>query len=185
MYRCGLAILIFALACATGCTDQNAERDAELPGVEAPVVRAQCPADASPMGVAVTPRNPPTTSGEIPKSYVARKVIVCEVTDLGPGEKPGEIHYTIVTKEAPITEALLQALKLPNREFIHADSGSCRMDYQPLPYILLVDASGAAVHPRIPVDACGKVRVEVERALSNLTLREVRRRPVNDILIAR
>jgi len=62
-------------------------------------------------------------------------------------------------------------LELPDQEFGPFDSEACpAIGYSPR-FLILVDASGRAVIPRVPVTPCGDWRTEAKRAVDGLGLR--------------
>ncbi|GIJ68072.1 hypothetical protein Voc01_029890 [Virgisporangium ochraceum] len=74
--------------------------------------------------------------------------------------------------------AVLDAVRLPDER---RTTGACTADLPGVPWFALVDADGRWVRPGTPADACGKIRIEVRRAVENLTLVRVSARPVREL----
>jgi hypothetical protein len=91
----------------------------------------------------------------------------------GGGEDP-----TATESRADDVAALVTALKLPDEKL---SGGACTAEFYVAPFFALLDAEGRWVHPGLPGDACGKVRIEVREALQGLRLTPVSSRPIREL----
>ena len=132
----------------------------------------------------VDPRAKPVPTGSVPAGFEPATVMLCQALDLQNRGAPRMIRYTISTQEAPVTDSLLAVLELPDQRFLGTQRGTCSLEFTPLPYLLLLDRQRQAVRAAVPVDACDKIRDEVSRTLSDLSLRETKH-VVVDIYVGR
>ena len=73
---------------------------------------------------------------------------------------------------------LVSALGLPDER---PTTGACTLELPTVPWFALLDAQGAWVRPGVPIDACGKVRIEVRDALAGLHLTRVSTRVLREV----
>jgi len=76
-----------------------------------------------------------------------------------------------------VTE-LVAALRLPDKP--HTD-GPCTADLIRSPYLVLLDEQGRWLRPGVPVDECGKPRIEVRTAIQELRLTPISARPIGQV----
>jgi hypothetical protein len=106
-------------------------------------------------------------------------VTVCAT---GPRSAPAGGEDMVATEQRGAdVEALVAALRLPDEE---RTDGACTLDLPIVPWFALHDAQGRWVRPGVPVDACGKPRIEVRDALAGLKLTTVTSRKVGEITSA-
>jgi hypothetical protein len=97
-------------------------------------------------------------------------VVVCDsVPEKNPAGGEDMVAYE---RRGEKVDALVAALRLPNER---PTNGACTMELRGVRWFALFDASGRWVRPGVPVDACGKVRMEVVDAANALELRDVSR----------
>jgi hypothetical protein len=97
----------------------------------------------------------------------------------GPEQQPdGSTAAVESERRADDVAALVAALRLPDQP---RTDGACTADLPMVPWFALLDAQGRWVHPGTPVDACGKIRIEVRNAVQNLKLTTVNSKIVGSI----
>jgi hypothetical protein len=161
----GLVVLASAVSLSSCALDGQRVRDAAVRPDEAPLVAARCPdrvadvEDSSAPGI---------VSGRRPTGFPATHVIRCstETDDRG----SGTVTVTVVVDEGPLSGAFEEALALPDQVFVRPDGAACTADGLVLPLLLITDGGARAYRPHLPVDACGKPRPAVARALDALPL---------------
>jgi hypothetical protein len=104
-------------------------------------------------------------------------VVVCAQ---GPRQRPdGGTDLVATEGRADAIAALLAALRLPDEPHTN---GPCTDDLPTVPWFALLDAQERWIRPGLPVDSCGKIRVEVRRAVDGLKLTEVSSRTIHAAL---
>jgi hypothetical protein len=73
---------------------------------------------------------------------------------------------------------LVAALRLPDRQ---PTTGACTLELPTVPWFALLDAQGRWVRPGVPIDECGKARIEVRDALAGLHLTRVSTRVLRQV----
>jgi hypothetical protein len=140
-----------------GMSDQPGSRPP--PSMAEPrFVEPVCPASAMP-GL-----DEHATGTAIPEDFEVAWVLRC-----GPAE-------SAVTERADTTAAeLLVELRRPSDPLTN---GVCPTILITPPYLFLVDATGRAVHPAFPTDACGQPRESAREAVAALDFQEESRTPL-------
>ena len=94
-------------------------------------------------------------------------------------ERPGGGNEMIaVEARAGDLTAVLAALRLPDEP---ATDQACTMDLPAVPWLALLDRDGRWIRPGVPIDACGKPRVEFRTAYEKLAATTVRSRVVKQL----
>jgi hypothetical protein len=109
-------------------------------------------------------------------SFTPVTAIVCFT---GPARRAdgGESQVATESRADDIT-SLLAALRLKDER---RTNGACTLELPVIPRLVLLDRDGRWITPGIPQDSCGKVRVEVRRAVGDLRLTPVSSRPVREL----
>ena len=73
---------------------------------------------------------------------------------------------------------LLAALRLPDEP---RTNGACTADLVTVAFLALLDADGRWIRPGVPVDACGKPRIEFRNALDQTSFKRVSSKIVSEV----
>jgi hypothetical protein len=126
-----------------------------------------------------TTRAAPDAGGDLPRlgdDFTPVAVTICAT---GPRAAVAGGEDLVATEQrSDDVAALVAALRLPDEE---RTSGACTLDLPIVPWFALHDAQGRWVRPGVPVDACGKPRIEVREAIAALPLTTVTRRKVGEV----
>lgn len=140
-----------ALALLTACsTGDYRDAPTDVPPAER-TSAARCARDASVFDA--------TSHGSIPKDFAAEAVVRCTI----PGtivQLPRVDRYAVVEDTAGSTPELVQALGLPDQEFVSSRS-VCPASGGSAFGLILVDAKQQAINVRLPEDPCSDPRTEV------------------------
>lgn len=161
----GPLMLVVGLILSSCALDDNRVRDAPDAGLEAPVVAARCPTQATDVGDTSVPS---IASGSRPVGFTDTGLLRCTIDVTEGGDRT--TTYSTTVDQGPVSVRLEQALKLADRVFVDPDNGVCSADGVPLPLLLVTDTNARAYRPRLPVTACGKPRPELARAMAELSL---------------
>jgi hypothetical protein len=116
---------------------------------------------------------------ELPRlgaDFTPTAAVVC---DMAPQARPDAGTDLVATeRRTDGVTALVAALRLPDQP--RADQ-SCTMELLIVPWFAVLDATGRWVRPGVPVDGCGKIRIEVRKAISALDLSTVSSRTVRTL----
>lgn len=116
---------------------------------------------------------------ELPRlgvDFVPTAAVVCNVS---PQDQPGGGSDLVATEgRTDEVTALVAALRLPD---VPRTAGDCTLELPLVPWFAVLDATGRWVRPGTPVDACGKIRIEVRKALSDLKLSTVSSRTIRTL----
>ncbi|HEX8631225.1 MAG TPA: hypothetical protein VF755_23955 [Catenuloplanes sp.] len=109
-------------------------------------------------------------------NFVPANVIVC-------GEQPerradGGQDMVATESRADDVAALVAALRLPDAP---PNNGSCTLDLPGVPWFAVLDAQGRWVRPGLPLDECGKIRIEVRDAVAGLKLTRLKTRVISEL----
>lgn len=109
-------------------------------------------------------------------TFVPAAAIVC-------GEQPerradGGQDMVATESRADDVAALVAALRLPDAP---TTKGSCTLDMPGVPWFAVLDAQGRWVRPGLPLDECGKIRIEVRDAVAGLKLTRLKTRVVSEL----
>lgn len=154
---------LFAASLLAGCTVLgSAERDVSTPRPPAAIAGLTgCPRDL----VSWDTQTADLSEGAIPAGFVPRTVVRCY---LNLARQVAETDlYTVTETRAPSTPSPMEALALPDREFV--GSGACPAYATSPVAVLLMDRAGRTVRVHLPEDACGRPRAAVAAELSALT----------------
>jgi len=92
-------------------------------------------------------------------------VVWCRVADDSESLGNGTLGFTVTPHTGVPGPALMAALRLPDRQ---QEDAVCQTSF-PLPtYLILVDAEGRGMLPRLPRDSCDQPRKVVTTALTEL-----------------
>jgi len=113
------------------------------------------------------------------EDFVAQAAVVCG----GGPEKRDDGGTDAVLTESRATDvaALVDAIRLPDQTEPQRGELICLMDMPAVPWLVLIDPDGRWTRPGIPVDACGKPRIEVREALDALALTRVTTRVTGEV----
>lgn len=137
----GTTILVLLIS-LTGCSNRS----------ETLFVEDECPRDGA--GVLFNSDRAPQEI-DLPKSFLPVSIVKCS---RDPNDDSG-----VREEVAVLSKDLSSSLILPDVE-LPADIG-CGGPNTGILFLLVADADGRAVRPRIPSDSCGVPRTEVQRAL--------------------
>lgn len=98
----------------------------------------------------------------MPEGFQPVSMVRCTSAPL-PSDR-GDRHL-VTEATAPITSPLLEALSLPDLTWL-PPRAACPANFVPVTPLLLVDSSGRAHRPRIPITPCHNPREEVDRAVA-------------------
>lgn len=171
------------MACAVGIAVITLAACGNVPGaaVEGPVGTpsvqprwTSCAADAPPpsMGAGLDTLALPRLGGE----FTPRAAIVCE--EQVQRRVDGGQDLVATESRADDIAALVAALHLPDEQ---PTAGGCTLELPTVPWFVLLDAQGRWIHPGVPKDGCGKVRIEVRGAVAKLRLTRVSSRVLREI----
>lgn len=151
----GLAAMLALTACGSGVTSEPA---ADAP---APVLAAvHCP---------TTTELPSAGQQPLPAGFTAVSVLRCS-DEVRAVSGQGQWWFRVEERADTDAAALLAALRRPDGQ---ASAGMVCTDVAILPpYFALIDASGTAVRPRVPRNACAQPQREVLDALKSLPFQE-------------
>ncbi|GGN45555.1 hypothetical protein FHR83_008400 [Actinoplanes campanulatus] len=94
-------------------------------------------------------------------------------------ERPsGGSDYVAFESKTDDLSALLPALRLPDVDY---DAEACTADLPAVPWLVLLDAQGRWVRPGVPIDDCGKPRMEFRNVFEKLQTTEVSSKVVSEI----
>jgi hypothetical protein len=119
--------------------------------------------------------NNPTGLPRLGEGFDPVAVVVCSAMPFRPGG--GQDHAATESRADDVT-ALVAALRLPDQP--HSGE-ACTLELYLPPFFALLDSQGRWVHPGLPTDSCGKVRIEVREALQGLRLTPTSSRPMPEI----
>ncbi|TWP46879.1 hypothetical protein FKR81_34290 [Lentzea tibetensis] len=114
------------------------------------------------------------TRGSIPDGFATTWVLRCR-TEVREIQGKGEWTIQIAERSDTNAQELVDQLRRPSDG---PTASACTMELVVPPYFLLVDAAGRAVLPQVPVDSCGKPRIEARKALEALPFRTIAETPV-------
>lgn len=150
----------------TGCSDYQ---DGSRPAQVAAPSQARCASTAGQL-----PRfedgGQLVGAGRVPDGFQPVGVVHClwDERYLDDGATRSEV--TVQEFRSPtVPAALLESLALPDQEFTRFSHGACPAIGTTPQYLILVDASRAAVMPWLPETPCSEPRVEVVRAINDLS----------------
>lgn len=112
----------------------------------------------------------------LPETFDPVGVVVCDVRP--EVRTDGGQDLVAVESHADDIGELLAAVRLPDEP---RWTGACTMELRVIPWFAFLDADGRWVRPGVPVDGCGKIRMEVVDALAALDLTEKSRRVVREL----
>jgi hypothetical protein len=162
------ALMLVAAGCGT-----NSELPVGEPPAPGPPVWVEPVCPKAPDGLVMG--NEPVKRGAVPDDFVTVSVTRCR-----PGFQKvagqGEWTTAITEKADTPAEDLVAQLRQPSAP---STDGACTMEYISPPYIMLINAEGKAVLPRIPQDSCGKPKIEVRNAVDALPYKVVSETPVH------
>jgi hypothetical protein len=147
-------------------------RDVAHPNPPAALVRAGCPdrADRLP---GYDGYGEQRGSGAVPTGFAPLTLRRCTLDAVvGDGSEDGLRYAVREERAAAVPADLLAALLLPDQESTDPHAACPAIGRTPS-YLLLVDADGRAVVPRLPTAPCGEPREEVARAIEGAGLRLV------------
>jgi hypothetical protein len=100
--------------------------------------------------------------------FIPSAAIVC---DSQPQRRAdgGQDLVAFESRADDVTE-LVAALRLPDQP---RTAGACTMDLPIVAWFALLDAAGQWLRPGLPTDACGKIRIEVRKAVGALRLTRI------------
>lgn len=139
-------------------------------------VSATCPAPQGPVAFLGLPPN----GGGIPSDFHVAWVLRCGVQI---ETLPGRGQWTVQTTERADTSArdLVAALRQPSAP-PPTPALPCAAPLQLVNYFALVDASGHALVPKLPMGVCGVPLAAVTKALAALPFRTISSKPLNQVL---
>jgi len=113
------------------------------------------------------------------EDFVARAAVVCG----GGPEKRADGGTDAILTESRATDvaALVDTLRLPDQAGRQGGQVVCTMDLPLVPWLVLIGPDGRWTRPGIPVDGCGKPRIEVREAVGALALTRVETRVVGEV----
>jgi hypothetical protein len=135
----------------------------QAPSGNAPVRAAAFGSPACP-----TADKPGPDRGAVPDGFVTAWVLRCSSTFFN--LRDGETIPPVGERADTPADELVAALRKPSDP---PSQGHCTAELINPPYLMLVDASGRAVAPAIPIDGCGKPRRDVLAALEKLPFRRI------------
>lgn len=153
----GAAVTLAAALALAGCFTGPREVRTTAPTAE--IVGPQCPND----GVGLVTDASLTGGGRAPDDFVITRAVRCEVSPQGQA-RDGGIVFLITQETGPAPATLLDALSLPDQVGM-GPGVACPADQPPFRYLLLVDRDDRAYRPRLPIQPCARVRVEVAEAI--------------------
>jgi hypothetical protein len=110
------------------------------------------------------------------KDFSPVRAVVC---DAKPERRPDGGEDLVATEEwADAIDGLVAALRLPDER---PTNGACTADLPLVAWFALLDADGRWVRPGLPMDACGKIRIEVREAVGALNRTRVSSRSLREI----
>ncbi|HLT09589.1 MAG TPA: hypothetical protein VK028_02125 [Micromonosporaceae bacterium] len=170
-FGAGLVALL-ALAAVAGCAQPG-----QPPGAAAPEAEVHGPWEFCESAAPEEwPNADATELPRLPETFEPVGVVVC---DLRPEHRAdGGQDLVAVEGHAYEIAELLAAVRLPDEP---RWPGACTMELRVIPWFAFLDAEGRWVRPGVPVDGCGKIRMEVIDALTGLDLTEESRRVVREI----
>ena len=156
-----VAAILGASACASA---GSGSRD---PGASQAPAAVHCP---------TTPVMPGRTNESIPAGFKTAWVLRCRDDERAvPGD--GTWHFRIEERADTKAAALVVALRKPDKK---TPSGTvCPGIATSLGYFALVDESGKAIYPRVPIGFCYQPQDAVVEALKALPFHEVKATPLN------
>jgi hypothetical protein len=156
-----VAAILVGSACASA---GSGPRD---PGASQAPASVYCP---------TTPVMPGRTNESIPAGFKTAWVLGCRDDERAvPGD--GTWHFRIEERADTNAAALVVALRKPDKK---TPSGTaCPGIATSLGYFALVDESGKAIYPRVPIDFCNQPQDAVVEALKTLPFHEVKATPLN------
>lgn len=133
-----------------------------------------CAADAPPpsFGAGLDALALPRLGGD----FAPTSVIVCD--EQIQRRADGGQDLVATESRAYDISVLIAALRLPDER---PTNGACTLDLPSVPWLALVDALGRWIHPGVPKDGCGKVRVEVRDAVAKLRQTRVATRVLREL----
>jgi hypothetical protein len=151
---------VLGAAAAAGLVLSSAPAEDRL-DVARPPAAAPTPAAEAPLGSGACATTSPTTDGSgsaLPADFVADVLVVCatEYREL-PGDGGWEV--LVERRSRDLAERAAALLRQPDPQ-APPRSGQpglvgCRLSLPSFPHVVLVDAGGREVQPRIPRDECG------------------------------
>lgn len=117
--------------------------------------------------------SPPVDRPLLSTDFEASGVVVCD--EAPEKNSAGGEDMVAYERRGEKIDALVAALRLPDEP---PTNGFCTMDLRGVRWFALLDASGRWLRPGVPVDACGKVRMEVVNAADALELKDISRRVI-------
>jgi hypothetical protein len=181
MYRTMIAIGVALAALATGC-GRPVAAEAPLGPVPTPsgepVVHPRwtsCAVDAGEAlagaeGIAL-PR--------LDAGFTAAAAVVCD--QIPERRDDGGEYLVAVESRTEDVARLVEALRLPDQP---RTDDTCSMDLPGVAWFALLDGQGRWVRPGLPMDVCGKIRIEVRQAVQQLRLTRVSSRVIQEIVSA-
>jgi hypothetical protein len=183
MGRMGVALAVgVAVAVVTaGCAGQVSGSEPGTPQVSGiPQVHpswASCSAEVGPSAMPdVAAGNDSLALPRLDDGFPAVAAIVC--AQKAERRPDGGEDLVAIESRADDVAAILTALRLPDEP---ATDGPCTADLVIAPWLVLLDGQGRWVRPGVPVDTCGKPRIEVRTAVEGLRLTRISTRPVQEI----
>lgn len=178
MRRFGAALVaLLALMAAAGCAQPGQQQPGQQQPGAAPEAEVHGPWESC---AAAAPDEwhsaDATELPRLPETFKPVGVVVCDVRP----EHRADGGQDLVAIEGHADEIaeLLAAVRLPDEP---RWPGACTMELRVIPWFAFLDAEGRWVRPGVPVDGCGKIRMEVIDALTGLDLSEKSRRVVREI----
>ncbi len=132
----------------------------------APLVKAHCPKDGDAV-VALEEVTDPYGGTLAPAGFVVSEVVRCLQTDVQVNES--QLRFTIEESRAAPTQALQDALVLPDQGEPIVPNVACDLVGRPLLHLIMADRNGDGFHQRIPITWCRDPRDEVTRAVDAMT----------------
>ena len=169
--RSVLAVLA-AIGLTAGCSSlPRGYVDLPVHRSPAPELTAECPRDGAGLGGDGRGGAP---TGSVPAGFTAKTVLVCRFDPTEATAGPdGQLLALVRVISAPVTDALLSALTLPDQAFPPNSHYACAAVARIPTYLLLVDGRNRAVRPVLPQDPCQDPRNEVDEAIKGLDVRQV------------
>ncbi|GAA4249203.1 hypothetical protein [Dactylosporangium darangshiense] len=104
----------------------------------------------------------------LPADFAPAEVVVCSIGSQQRAD--GAEEQVWAERRGDKVEALTAALRLPD---VPRTDQPCTADLPGVPWFAVIDKAGRWLRPGVAADACGKLRLEVRRAVDELQLRTV------------
>jgi hypothetical protein len=172
-FRVGLVVAATVFSAVAGCAGPAGERGPLQVEPAWTSCADEVPTSTGPLQPGVADA---TTLPRLDDSFRPVSVVVCSSGPLRRAD--GGEDLTATESRADDVTALVAALRLPDEP---RTDDACTMELYLAPFFALLDEQGRWVRPGLPLDSCGKIRIEVRDALQGLRLTPVSRRPIREI----